>query len=202
LAAAKRRRVKLGTPACRRARRPRRWLPRKRRVRLREQAPRSCASWSRDARSKGCTSLRALANHLNSLDIRTSRGGTWAAASVGGSCRVGRLIQAGISHSITVITVYGHDRNSTAFQRTGANAHSQPTASVSAPLLPVVIASSSIESGCPTPELPRPLRRSARLQAKALILTEPADVAIDRAGSLRSRRRPSRKPRTPGGRFS
>jgi hypothetical protein len=46
-----------------------------------------------DARSKGCTSLRALANHLNSLDIRTSRGGTWAAASVGGSCRVGRLIQ-------------------------------------------------------------------------------------------------------------
>jgi hypothetical protein len=54
-----------------------------------------------DARSKGCTSLRALANHLNSLDIRTPRGGTWAAASVGGSCRVGRLIQAGISHSIT-----------------------------------------------------------------------------------------------------
>jgi DNA invertase Pin-like site-specific DNA recombinase len=35
-----------------------------------------------DACSKGCASLRALAAHLNGLDIKTPRGGVWAAASV------------------------------------------------------------------------------------------------------------------------
>jgi DNA invertase Pin-like site-specific DNA recombinase len=43
-----------------------------------------------DARSKGCTTLRALANHLNGLDIRTPRGGTWAPASL---ARLLRLLQ-------------------------------------------------------------------------------------------------------------
>lgn len=34
------------------------------------------------ARSKGATSLRAVAEHLNNLGIGTPRGGKWAAASV------------------------------------------------------------------------------------------------------------------------
>jgi hypothetical protein len=35
-----------------------------------------------DARSKGCESLRSLAEHFNGLGIDTPRGGRWVPASV------------------------------------------------------------------------------------------------------------------------
>jgi DNA invertase Pin-like site-specific DNA recombinase len=82
LAAAKRKGVKLGNPkltpgtkaGARRASHAAAEIAKTRANELRDLID--------DARKRGCKSLRDFAEHLNSLQVTTPRGGSWAAASV------------------------------------------------------------------------------------------------------------------------
>jgi len=82
LAAAKRRGVKLGNPRLRPGTEATALAASKAASEAAKARAEELRDLIEDARSKGCTSLRTLANHLNDLEIRTPRGGTWAAASV------------------------------------------------------------------------------------------------------------------------
>jgi DNA invertase Pin-like site-specific DNA recombinase len=82
LAGAKRRGVKLGNPRLQPGTAATALIARRAAKQAAQARAEELRELVEDARAKGCTSLRSLAARLNELDIKTPRGGGWAAASV------------------------------------------------------------------------------------------------------------------------